>query len=134
MGREAYLRREICVSKLIGLALYLEGNLPFLLCFTLYLRAISKYNPPGGGLYLEGRFNGRFFCVTSLGGLYLEGLIHGGAYFRNFTVSIPCHSCQYWCPSLFCFKTTVFYLAFIISVYFIAQHLLIILFDKIIRL
>ena len=26
------------------------------------------------------------FCVTGLGGLYLEGLIHGGAYFRNFTV------------------------------------------------
>ena len=26
------------------------------------------------------------FCVTSLGGIYLEGLIHGGAYFRNFTV------------------------------------------------
>ena len=26
--------------------------------------------------------------VTSLGGLYLEGLIQGGAYFRNFTVSI----------------------------------------------
>ena len=28
----------------------------------------------------------RDFCVTGLGGLYLEGLIHGGAYFRNFTV------------------------------------------------
>ena len=27
------------------------------------------------------------FCITGLGGLYLEGLIHGGAYFRNFTVS-----------------------------------------------
>ena len=26
------------------------------------------------------------FCVTGLGGLYLEGFIHGGAYFRNFTV------------------------------------------------
>ena len=26
------------------------------------------------------------FCVTSFGSLYLEGLIHGGAYFRNFTV------------------------------------------------
>ena len=26
------------------------------------------------------------FCVTILGGLYLEGLIHGGAYFRDFTV------------------------------------------------
>ena len=27
------------------------------------------------------------FCVTSFGDLYLEGLIHGGAYFRNFTVT-----------------------------------------------
>ena len=34
---------------------------------------------------MEGRFNGGFF-VFGLGGLYLEGLIHGGAYFRNFTV------------------------------------------------
>ena len=25
-------------------------------------------------------------CVTGLGGLYFGGLIHGGAYFRNFTV------------------------------------------------
>ena len=74
------------------------------------------------------------FLRYEFGGLYLEGLIHGGAYFRNFTVSIPCHSCQYCCPSLFCFKTTDFYLAFIISLYFIDQHLLIILFDKIIRL
>ena len=65
----------------------MEGNLPFFLCFTLYLRAISKYKPPRG-LYLEGRFNGGFFCVTALGGLYLEGFIHGGAYFRNFTVAV----------------------------------------------
>ena len=68
--------------KTIRLALQLEGNLPFLLCFTLHSRAISKYKPLGG-LYLEGRCNRGFFCVTSLGGLYLEGLIHGGAYFRN---------------------------------------------------
>ena len=27
------------------------------------------------------------FCAMSLGSLYLEGLIHGGVYFRNFTVS-----------------------------------------------
>ena len=27
-----------------------------------------------------------FFCVTGLGDLYLEGLIHGGAYFWNFTL------------------------------------------------
>ena len=45
----------------------------------------SKYKPPGD-LYLEGRFNGGFFCVTGLGGLCLEGLIHGRAYFRNFAV------------------------------------------------
>ena len=73
----AYLWWEICVFKSIGLALQLEGNLPFLLCISLYLRAISKYKTPGG-LYLEGPFNGWvFFCITSLGGLYLEGLIFG---------------------------------------------------------
>ena len=27
-----------------------------------------------------------FFALSLWGGLYLEGLIHGGAYFRNFTV------------------------------------------------
>ena len=38
----------------------------FALLITLYLRAI--------------------FQVQAHGGLYLERLIHGGAYFRNFTV------------------------------------------------
>ena len=56
-----YLRREICVSNSIGLALYLEVNLPFLLCFTLYFRTIFQVQAPGG-------------------------LIFGGAYFPNFTV------------------------------------------------
>ena len=73
----ACLRREICVSK----ALQLEVNLPFLLCFTLYLRAISKYKPPGG-LYLEGRFNRGFFALPVWGayiwkGLYMEELMFG---------------------------------------------------------
>ena len=39
------------------------------------------------GLSLEGRFNGGFFALLVWGSLYLEGLIHGGAYFRNFTVT-----------------------------------------------
>ena len=30
-----------------------------------------------GGLYSQGRFNGGFFCVTSLGGFYLQELIFG---------------------------------------------------------
>ena len=70
----AYLRREICFSKSIGLASLLEVNLPFLLCFTLYSRGqFSKYKPPGG-LYLEGDLT-ESFCVSDLG-----GLIFGVAY------------------------------------------------------
>ena len=58
----------------------MEGNLPFLLCFTLYFRAISDYKAPVG-LYLEGRVNGGFLRYK------FGGLIPGGAYFGNFTVS-----------------------------------------------
>ena len=88
--------------------LSLEGNLPVLLCFTLYLKAISKYKHPAtssprlfpqnvggaqpifwgkalgtrlkppGGLYLEGRFNRGFFALRVWG-----GLIFGGAYTRR---------------------------------------------------
>ena len=80
----AYLQREICFSKSIGLALLLEGNLPFLLCFTLYLRAISKYKPPpGGGAYIWRGDLTEGFLRYEFG-----GLIFGGAYFRNFTVSL----------------------------------------------
>ena len=69
----------------MGLALQLEGNLPFLLCF-LYLRAVSKYKPLGG-LYLEERFNRRFFAFQVWAPyIILEGLIHGEVYFQNFTV------------------------------------------------
>ena len=37
------------------------------------------------GLIFGGVILQRILCLTSLGE-YLEGLIHGGAYFRNFTV------------------------------------------------
>ena len=54
----------------------------FLLCFTLYSRVNSKYKPPRGVLYLEGRFNGGFFALRFWGALfwrdlYMEGLIFG---------------------------------------------------------
>ena len=73
----------------------MEGNLRFkinwasiivgrkftIFVLPLYLREISKYKPPRG-LYLEGRFNGRFFALRVWGayiwrGLYMKGLIFG---------------------------------------------------------
>ena len=60
----------------------------FCIVLPLYLREISKYKPPGG-LYLEGRFNGRFFALRVWGAYIwrgqepikfyglLEGLIFG---------------------------------------------------------
>ena len=38
-------------------------------------------SPGGGGVYLDGRFNGGFLRYE------FGGLIFGGAYFRNFTVN-----------------------------------------------
>ena len=77
----AYLWREISVSKSIELALQLEVNLPFLLCFSFNLRAIFQVEA-SRGLYLEGRFNGGFFALPLKGayiwrGLYMEGLFFG---------------------------------------------------------
>ena len=43
----ACIWREICASKWIGLALCLELNLLFLLCFTVNLRAIFQVLAPG---------------------------------------------------------------------------------------
>ena len=37
---------------------------------------------PLGGLYLEGQFNRGYFALP------VWGLIHGGAYFQNFTVCL----------------------------------------------
>ena len=69
----AYLRREICISNE-------EGYLPFLLCFTLYSRANSKYKPPWGAYIRRGDLTESFLRYG------FGGPIHRGAYFRNFTV------------------------------------------------
>ena len=74
----AYLGREICISKSTGLALQLGVNLPFLLCFTLYSRAIFQVQA-SWGLYLAGDLTEGFLRYR------FGGLIFGGAYFRNFT-------------------------------------------------
>jgi len=51
----------------------------FLLCFSLYLRATSKYKPLGA--YIQGGDLTEGFLHYEFG-----GLIFGGAYFQNFTV------------------------------------------------
>ena len=78
----AYLRRGICVSKSNGLAFYLEVNLPFLLCFTLYLRAIFRVQVLGGAYIWWGDLTEGFLRYDS------GRLIFGGAYFRNFVVMV----------------------------------------------
>ena len=77
----SYLRREICVSKSIGLALSWKEIYRFGFVLLCIWGQFSKYKPPGG-LYLEGRFNGGFFALPVWGayiwrGLYMEGLIFG---------------------------------------------------------
>ena len=77
-------------------SLIVGRKLPFLLWFTLYLRAISKYKSLRG-LYLEARFKRWVFCGKSLGslsavwrGLYMEGLIFG---ILRYVSSPILHSC-----------------------------------------
>ena len=53
---EAYFWRGLSTEgnlrfKIDRASLIVGSNLPFLLCFTLYLRAISKYKPPGGLIF-----------------------------------------------------------------------------------
>ena len=59
-------------------SLIVERKFTVFALFYFLFEGIFQEQTLGGGLYLQGRFNGGFFCVTSLGGLYLEGLIHGG--------------------------------------------------------
>ena len=85
---EAYLRREIYVSKLVGLASQLEGNLPFLFCFvllcsTLYLRAIFQIQA------LWGRVGGAYIWRSDL----MEGFLHF-RFVRAFVLRLLCLSCS----------------------------------------
>ena len=52
----------------------------FALCCFVFEGYFPSTSPQGAYIWTW------VFCVTSLGGLYLEGLIHGGAFFWNFTV------------------------------------------------
>ena len=80
----AYVRKEICVSKSIGLGCRpCSGKEINHFSFVLLcIRGQIPSTSPLGGLYSEGRFNGGFFGLRFLGayiwrGLYMEGLIFG---------------------------------------------------------
>ena len=55
-------------------------------CSVLLFEGNFPITSPRGGSYLEGRFNGGFFCVTGFGGPIFGGAYTWRAYFRNFTV------------------------------------------------
>ena len=81
-----YLRtREICVSKLIGLALQLEGNYRFALFYFAFegnfqVQALPPPPPRRGANIWRADLTDSFLHCE------FGGLIFGGAYFRNFTV------------------------------------------------
>ena len=79
----AYVRWEICISKSIGLAC--SGKEIYHFCFVLLFEIKFHVQAPRGAYTRRGDLT-EDFCVTILRGLYLEGLIHGGAYFWNFTI------------------------------------------------
>ena len=62
----------------------MEGNLPFLPCVALLEGNFRVQSPRGVYIWRGDLKEG--FLRYEFGGLYLEGLIHGGTYFRNFTV------------------------------------------------
>ena len=69
----AYVRREICVSKSIGLAC--SGKEIYHFCFVLLcIRGQILSTSPPGGLYSEGRFNGGFFALRFWGAYIWRGL------------------------------------------------------------
>jgi len=75
----AYVGRKICVSKSIGLTLFLEGNLPFSLFYFVF-EGNFQVQAPRGAYIWRGDLREGFLCYE------FEGLIFGGAYFWNFMV------------------------------------------------
>ena len=67
-------------------SLIVGSKFTFFALFSFVFEGNFPGTSPRGAYIWRGDLMEGFFCVTGLGGLYLEGLIHGRAYFRNFTV------------------------------------------------
>ena len=82
----AYARREICVSKSIKVAC--SGKEIYHVCFVYFVfDGKFQVQAPRGAYIWRGDLT-EGFLRYDFGVLYSEGLIHGGAYFRNFTVFV----------------------------------------------
>ena len=84
---EAYIRRGLCTegSKIDRSSLIVGSKFTVFPLFYFVFEGKFPSTSPQGGLYLEGRLNGGCFALPVWEG---GGLIHGGAYFQNFTVSL----------------------------------------------
>ena len=71
--------------KIDWVSLIVGRKFTFFPLFYLFKGNVQVQAP--GGLIFGGAISRRVFCFWSLEGLYLERIIHGGAYFRNFTVT-----------------------------------------------
>ena len=65
----------------------------FALFFFVFEGNFPSTSPGGGGLYLEGRFNGGFLTLPDWGayiwrGLYMEGLIFGILRYLRYKVTV----------------------------------------------
>ena len=64
-------------------SLILRRKFTVFLCFTLYLRAISKYKPPGGAYIWRGDLTERFLRYE-FGGLIFQGAYIWSGLFSKF--------------------------------------------------
>ena len=79
-----HVRREICLLKLAGLAC--SGKEIYHFCFVLLcIGGQIPSTSPAGAYIRRGDLTDGFLRYNFVG-LIFGGLIHGGAYFRNFTV------------------------------------------------
>ena len=84
---EAYIQREICVIKSVGLDC--SGKKIYHFRFVLLcIRAKFQVQAPRGAYIRRGDLTGGFLRYD------FRGLIHGGAYFRNFAVCSSVHLSQ----------------------------------------
>ena len=66
-------------------SLTVEGKFTVFALFYFVFEGNIPSTSPWGAYVWRGDLKEGFLCYR-FGGLYLEGLIHGGPYFRNFTV------------------------------------------------